>query len=353
LRSANLCLPNTAPLAMLTANVDEGIEPLTVQFDGSASSDSDSIDSISSYTFNFGDGSDDVTQTSPSISHTFDAGEYIVRLVVTDSRGKVSSNTAQFKVDVEQAEPSPTPTPSTTTIEDNDSRIAYSSGWHLANSTGASDGHFRYHSGNSSQHFANLDFNVPQGSTGTITYTFAKSTKGGTADVYVDGQLKQTINFAGSNGSMQSPEFKAEYQWTSAALAAGAHKLEIKNPTGTVYLDRFVLVSSTSNAQPATGPGATSNQSGSAAAGQTSSSSYTMPSNSQEVSIVAVSSVSLPFKLLLVDPNGLTLQTADASGGVAVLNAPVSASGLYVIKVVNLSLGPLQFTTTTTPTVKR
>ncbi len=78
-----------------------------------------------------------------------------------------------------------------------------------------------------------------------------------------------------------------------------------------------------------------------------------MPSNSQEVSIVAVSSVNLPFKLLLVDPKGLTLQTADASGGVAVLNVPVSQSGVYMIKVVNLSLGPLQFTTTTTPTIKR
>ena len=69
--------------------------------------------------------------------------------------------------------------------------------------------------------------------------------------------------------------------------------------------------------------------------------------------MVAVSSVNVPFKLLLVDPKGLTLQTADASSGVAVLNVPVSQSGVYVIKVVNLSIGPLQFTTTTTPTVKR
>ncbi len=203
------------------------------------------------------------------------------------------------------------------------------------------------------QHFASLDFSVPQGNTGSITYSFAKSTKGGTADVYLDGQFKQTVNFASSNGSMQSPEFKPEYNVAFANLSAGAHKLEIKNLTGTVYLDRFTLVSSSSSAQPASGPGATSNQSGSAAAGQASSGSYSMPSNSQEVSILAVSSVNMPFKLLLVDPKGLTLQTADASAGVAVLNVPVSQSGVYVIKVVNLSLGPLQFTTTTTPTVRR
>jgi hypothetical protein len=357
LRPANLCLPNTPPLALLTANVDEGIEPLTVQFDGSASSDADSIDTIASYTFNFGDGSDDVTQTSPTIGHTFDAGEYIIRLVVTDSRGKVSSNTAQFKVDVERPEPTPTPTPTPAptpvNIEDNDSRIAYSAGWHLANAGGASDGHFRYHSGNSAQHFANLDFTVPQGSTGSITYSFARSTKGGTADIYLDGQFKQSVSFAGSTGSTQSPEFKTEYNVSFGNVIAGAHKLEIKNMSGVVYLDRFSLLSSSSSAQPTSGPGATSNESGSAAVGQTSSSNYAMPSNSQEVSVVAESSVNLPFKLLLVDPKGLTLQTVSASSGVAVLNVPVSQSGVYVIKVVNLSLGPVQFTTTTTPTVKR
>ncbi|MDQ3805359.1 MAG: PKD domain-containing protein, partial [Acidobacteriota bacterium] len=103
LRAANLCLPNTAPLARLTADVEEGVKPLTVHFDASASSDADAIDTISSYTFNFGDGSDDVVSPSPAVSHTFtQAGEYPVRLVVTDSRGKVSANTAQFLVEVER-----------------------------------------------------------------------------------------------------------------------------------------------------------------------------------------------------------------------------------------------------------
>ena len=154
-------------------------------------------------------------------------------------------------------------------------------------------------------------------------------------------------------GSTQSPEFKTEYNVSFGNLIAGAHKLEIKNMSGVVYLDRFSLVSSTSSAQPPSGPGATSNESGSAAAGQAASSNYAMPSNSQEVSVVAESSINVPFKLLLVDPKGLTLQTVSASSGVAVLNVPVSQSGVYVIKVVNLSLGPLQFTTTTTPTVNR
>ena len=101
LRASNLCLPNNPPLAILNANVDQGVAPLQVNFDASASSDPDAIDHIASYTFNFDDGGNDVTQASPTISHTFSqTGEYTVKLVVTDSRGKVSSNTAQFFVDV-------------------------------------------------------------------------------------------------------------------------------------------------------------------------------------------------------------------------------------------------------------
>jgi PKD repeat protein len=96
LRPANLCLANTAPLAAISANPSEGFKPLLVHFDASASSDADSIDTIAGYTFNFGDGTDDVTQGSPRIDYTFTKpGIYAVKLVVTDSRGKLSSNTAQ------------------------------------------------------------------------------------------------------------------------------------------------------------------------------------------------------------------------------------------------------------------
>jgi PKD repeat protein len=95
-------LPNNPPVAVLNADIDHEDAPLTVNFDASASHDPDSIDTIASYTFNFGDGGNDVTQTSPTISHVFNStGEYVVRLTVTDSRGKQSANTATFIVSVE------------------------------------------------------------------------------------------------------------------------------------------------------------------------------------------------------------------------------------------------------------
>ena len=223
----------------------------------------------------------------------------------------------------------------------------------MINDADASSGHFRYHQGNSPQHSASLDFNVPSGSTGSIKYVFAKSPKGGTADIYLDGVKQQTINYAGSNGSTQAPEFKPEYSVQFTGLAAGAHKLEIKNLTGVVYLDSLCLQNSTSSSQPAFGPGATSNQSNAISAGQTSSIGVAVPSSATEISVVSESTLNVPFKLVLVNPSGLTLQTVDAVNGVAVLNSSVSQSGTYLIKVVNVSLGPLQLTVTATPTIKR
>lgn len=103
LRPANLCLPNTAPVADLKADKSSGAAPVTVTLNGSGSSDADSIDTIQTYTFNFNDGSDDVVQNSPTLVHTFNQGGlYDVKLVVTDSRGKTSSNTAHALVEVEQ-----------------------------------------------------------------------------------------------------------------------------------------------------------------------------------------------------------------------------------------------------------
>ena len=238
-------------------------------------------------------------------------------------------------------------------IEDNDARIAYSGGWHLISDASASGGHFRYHTGNSPNHGASLDFNVPAGSTGAISYAFAKSPKGGTADVYVDGLLKTTINYAGSVGSTQAPEFKHEYEVHYTGLAAGSHKLELRNMSGVVYVDRFCLSSSASTSQPTSGPGNTTNQSGGASAGQTTSTNYQPQSGSNEITVTVESSVNVPFKIALVSPSGLTLQTIDSVAGMATISQPVTQGGTYVIKVVNVSLGTLRFTTTVTPQVAR
>jgi PKD repeat protein len=96
--------PNAAPTAVLNATPSSGAVPLTVNFDGSGSSDSDG-DTIASYTFDFGDGGAPVTQSTPTISHTYQfAGNYAARLTVTDSDGLQSLNTATDIISVSPAQ---------------------------------------------------------------------------------------------------------------------------------------------------------------------------------------------------------------------------------------------------------
>jgi hypothetical protein len=100
-----VCLPpNAAPTAVLKATPDHGPAPLIVTLDGSGSTDPNAGDTIASYTFEFGDGSNPVTQSSPKIQHTYSsAGEYNARLTVTDSHGLVSLNRALAPVEVNAA----------------------------------------------------------------------------------------------------------------------------------------------------------------------------------------------------------------------------------------------------------
>lgn len=74
---------NRAPAAAASADVTSGKTPLTVRFDGSASTDPDG-DALS-YNWNFGDGT---TGTGAKVSHTYAAaGTFSATLVVADGRG--------------------------------------------------------------------------------------------------------------------------------------------------------------------------------------------------------------------------------------------------------------------------
>jgi hypothetical protein len=95
------CILNQAPTAKLKVTPDQGNPPLTVGLDGSASVDPDAGDSVASYTFSFGDGSPDVTQSSPTISHTYKhGGGFFATLTVKDTKGLVSANTASAEIHV-------------------------------------------------------------------------------------------------------------------------------------------------------------------------------------------------------------------------------------------------------------
>jgi hypothetical protein len=101
LRGNAACAVNQAPTAALVAAPTTGNPPLTVEFDGSASTDPDSGDSIGSYTFSFGDGSPNVTQANPKITHVYKhGGAFFATLTVKDSNGLQSLNVASTEIEV-------------------------------------------------------------------------------------------------------------------------------------------------------------------------------------------------------------------------------------------------------------
>jgi hypothetical protein len=244
----------------------------------------------------------------------------------------------------------PPPQPTIECLDDNDSRISYSDGWHLVNASNASGGHFRFHTGRSADHSASLTFSVAAGKTGKLTYYYGSSTKGGTADVVLDGVTK-SVNYQGSSGGLKDPVFGSKLEF--ANLGAGSHTLIIKNMNDGVYLDGFCLESSSSNSQPASGPGATTSSSNSLRAGQELLSSLPVGAGATALSVVAAANTNVPLKLALISPSGAVLQIVDSSNGVAVLNAPIAKTGTYTLKTINLSLGPVQVWTVATPTVRR
>jgi len=342
---------NSPPTAVLAANPNSGTAPLVVNLDASASNDPDPGDALS-YTFDFGDGSAPVTQNSPTTSHTYNqSGGYTASLKVKDASG-FESNRATVAISVNAPQP-----PLVVCFEDDDSRIGYSTGWHLVNSANASAGHFRLHNGRDTTHFASLSFAVPEGQTGTLTYYYGKSTKGGSAEVFIDGISRGVITYVGPNGGLHDPEFKSggvPYQQKYTGISSGQHMFELRNLSDSIYIDGICLESAVPpTIVPSTGPGATSSNSSSLSAGQQSSKSLSLPANTKEVSVLAEANGNVPIRLVLVDPAGLTLKTVDATSGVAVLNTPVTSGGLYTIKVVNVSLGPVQVWTVATPLLTR
>jgi glucose/arabinose dehydrogenase/PKD repeat protein len=85
---------NRSPIARIATDHAFGNLPLTVNFDGTGSSDPDG-DSLS-YDWNFGDGSPHATSATPSHTYTT-AGTYTATLSVSDGRG--GQNSASVRID--------------------------------------------------------------------------------------------------------------------------------------------------------------------------------------------------------------------------------------------------------------
>ncbi len=235
-------------------------------------------------------------------------------------------------------------------IEDDDHRIDYSDGWHRVAHPSASDGHFGMNSSQSPQHHARLAFDVHDDS-GSITYHYATSPNGGSADIYLDGVRMGSINYNGTQGTLRAPVFGQSV--TFDRLGQGTHTLELRAINGSVYLDKFTLVSAASSAQPASGPGQTSIWQGTLGIGQDLLNQIDVGTGVSDISLVAEASNGIPIQLVLMDPSGSILSVAHSTNGVAVINHPITRTGLYQFKVVNFGLGGTSVWAAATPLVRR
>jgi hypothetical protein len=242
--------------------------------------------------------------------------------------------------------------PAVNCIDDTDPQISYGPGWHLVNDADASGGHFRMSARSDSGTAASLAFGIAGSGNGALVYNYAKSAKGGSADVYIDGAFRETISYLGSAPS-RTPQLGASTRY--AGLSAGAHTFELRNLRGGVaYLDGLCIENGSSAAQPAAGPGPTTSADGNAGAGQSSAESVAVPAGARSLSVLAEATAGIPIQLVVLDPNGLTLATSSpTTTGLAVLDVPLSQSGTYTVQTINLSLGPVAFWTAATPLVSR
>ena len=89
------------------ANPTSGPLDLIVNFDGSGSSDPDTGDTLTSYIWDFGDGSPIQTTTTPTTSHPYSTnGTYTASLRVEDNHGLLS---APETVRIDAGNKAPTP----------------------------------------------------------------------------------------------------------------------------------------------------------------------------------------------------------------------------------------------------
>ena len=98
---------NRSPNAIVAANPTDGLLPLAVDFDASGSSDPDTGDTLTSYIWDFDDGSPIQTTTTPTTSHTYSTnGTYTASVRVKDNHGAISDPDS-VRIDAGNQAPTP------------------------------------------------------------------------------------------------------------------------------------------------------------------------------------------------------------------------------------------------------
>lgn len=245
-----------------------------------------------------------------------------------------------------------------TKLDDADPAVEYRTGWHRKAGDDASNGGYHRRvgqsNGNGPAPTARLVFNGSQ-----VTYFYGISEQGGSADVFLDGELVTTVSYGGDAPGNQ-PRFGESV--TFDGLDEGDHELLIEHRGGAAYVDGFHIGSND-------GSGADADES--AARSRSETSVFTMEPAigttklTQEINLdasdesvsVLVDAGGSSLTVTLLDPDGNALASGDSlldDSGLYGLDASVPASGTYTVLVgLPLSLdGPVDISVARTVPVR-
>ena len=216
-------------------------------------------------------------------------------------------------------------------LDDNDGSIEYTGGWFRKSNASASNGGYHERVGNNPQGAAARI--VFQGS--DVTYFYAVSNQGGTADIYLDGSLKQTLTYSAPGAIAFGRSL------TYSGLGSGLHELRILHRSGAVYVDGFRIQGGAgANASSVQFTAQQQDSSGSAAEGPVLLRSVTVGSSDVALSALVEGS-SAPLTVKIVGPAGNVV----ASGGalltgfsISGVDAPVSTTGTYTVQILGLGV---------------
>jgi hypothetical protein len=115
-------------------------------------------------------------------------------------------------------------------LDDDAPAIEYTGGWHRKSDAAATSGGYHERAGNNKKGAAvRVVFDGDE-----ITYLYGVSNSGGTADILIDGVLRETLSYQGAGGGVSFGRAV-----TYANLGAGRHELKIVHRSGKVFVDGF------------------------------------------------------------------------------------------------------------------
>ncbi len=215
-------------------------------------------------------------------------------------------------------------------VDDGDPAVEYRGGWHRVVDADASAGGYHRRMGSKNGGAAPVARLVFAGD--EVTYSYATSTTGGSADLYLDGVLRQTVSFSGT-APHGDPAFGASV--TLSGLDTGPHELRVEHRGGAATVDGFEVCGGGADAGAAEYRSHTSAGVGTAGLAGVVEQDVQVGSADEEVSVVIEGAAGVPIVRLL-DPNGNLLATGGAllQGLTAAgLDAPVAAPGTYRVQV--------------------